>query len=138
MQIVYTTYTIQLAYTGSYRTYIRVSVFLHFTEIYRTGVHIIQMKSEFHWYKCSKNGDFLWFYRRLFIKIVVFRNDLGENPSSFGLKWRIMPLKKRIVQYVQYGEHMFVVQYAQILEKIRGIFRVFLCKMTKVICLTIW
>ena len=33
---------------------------------------------------------------------------------------------------------MFVVQYAQILEKNRGIFRVFLCKMTKVICLTIW
>ena len=49
-----------------------------------------------------------------------------------------MPLKKRIVQYVQQGEHMFVVQYAQILEKNRGIFRVFLCKMTKVICLTIW
>ena len=86
MQIVYTTYTIQLAYTGSYRTYIRVSVFLHFTETNRTVVHIIQMKSEFHRHITSKNGDFLWFYRRLFIKIVVFRNGLGEIRPDFGLK----------------------------------------------------
>ena len=60
--VLYTvSYGIVTFFRRIYRTYIRVSVFLHFTEIYRTGVHIIQMKFRFHWYITSKNGDFLWF-----------------------------------------------------------------------------
>ena len=56
-----------------------VSVFLHFTEIYRTGVQAFADETKI---SLAYNFQKSPFFVVLLLKIAVFRNDFGENPSS--------------------------------------------------------
>ena len=73
-------YGIFIFFRRIYRTYIRVSVFLHFTEIYCPNE--IQISLAYNFQKSP-------FFVVLLLKIAVFRNDFGEIRTISDCLWRI-------------------------------------------------
>ena len=116
--VLYTvSYGIFIFFRRIYRTYIRVSVFLHFTEIYFPNETKISLP-----YNFQKSP----FFVVLLLKIAVFRNDFGKI-RNFRTVYDALLFIRQLMTHLLYDALLYLTHCRFLVQYISRILD-FLCK----------
>ena len=111
-----------------------MSVFLHFTEIYRTLVQAFTNETTI---SLLKNFQKSPFFVVLLLKIAVFMNNFGEIRPDSDCLWRISLFIRQLMTHLLYDALLYLTHliyhaywiFVQYIQNMWGIFGGFLCKM---------